>query len=65
MAFKLSINRGDKTDDIAVADGTTISGNDGLELNIDRTSMSKGEALILIDQLKHYIERSPWPIPTA
>jgi hypothetical protein len=59
--FKLRIKRGQRAQDVVVAAGTTISGSDALELNVDQTIMSKGECLQQIDEIVKQIHQSPWP----
>lgn len=63
--FKLSINRGQKAEDAVVAAGSSISGNDGVELNVDRTNMTQTELIVALDELKRRILQSPFPIPTS
>jgi hypothetical protein len=59
---KLTIKRGAQAPkDITVAAGTVIAGSDAIEVNIDQTKMTKGEAVILLDQVKAQILRSKWP----
>lgn len=64
MAFtaKLTAQRG-KVDlkDIALAAGSSEAQRDTISLNIDADKLTKGEALILIDKIRHKIHASPWP----
>lgn len=46
-AYKFTIQRGKV--------GLTIS------VNIDRTALTKGEVLILLDEIKQKIHAGPWP----
>jgi len=60
---KLTVTRGKPhIKDIAVAAGTPITGSDAMELNIDQTKISKGDALTMIDNLRAKIYASPWPL---
>lgn len=59
---KMKIVRGQPSKDITVAAGTTISGGDAMELNIDSDKMSKNDALAGLDKLKRRILESPWPL---
>jgi len=60
---KLTVTRGKPhIKDIAGAAGTPIGASDAMELNIDQTKMSKGDALVMIDGLRAKIFASPWPL---
>jgi len=60
---KLTVTRGKPhIKDITVAAGTPIAGSDAIELNIDQTKISKGDALTMIDNLRAKIYASPWPL---
>lgn len=60
---KLSVQRGKVAlKDVSVGAGTAIAGSEAMELNIDHTRMSKGDALVLIDALRAKIFASPWPM---
>lgn len=48
--------------DVTVAAGTAIAGSDAMELNIDYTKMTKGDALKLLDQFRQKIFASKWPL---
>lgn len=61
VQIKLTIKRGQRAQDVAIAAGTTISGSDAMELNMDATAMSKGDALGMIDELKKQVQEHPWP----
>ncbi len=64
MAFtaKLTIQRG-KVDlkDVAVAAGSSEVQSDTISVNIDATNLTKGEALTMLDKVRHKIHASPWP----
>lgn len=64
MAFlaKFTAQRG-KVDkkDVTVAAGSAETQSDTISINIDATAISKGEALILIDNIRDAIHASPWP----
>ncbi|WP_156360198.1 MULTISPECIES: hypothetical protein [unclassified Sphingomonas] len=60
---KLTVSRGKQAlKDVAVAAGTAIAGSDAMELNIDQTKISKGDALVMVDALRAKIFASPWPM---
>lgn len=59
---KLTIKRGQKAKDVTAAAGTTISGSDALELNVDVTNMTSGEIRILLKQLDAYLHSHKWPL---
>lgn len=60
---KLTVVRGKPNlKDVVVGDGTAISGSDAMELNIDQTKISKGDALVMIDALRAKIFAAPWPM---
>lgn len=60
---KLTVTRGKPNlKDIPIAAGTPITGSDAMELNIDQTKMSKGDALVMIDNLRARIFNAPWPM---
>lgn len=47
--------------DIAIGAGTEEAQNDTISINIDIDTMSKGEALQLIDKIRDAIHAAPWP----
>lgn len=60
---KLTVSRGKQAlKDVAISAGTAITGSDAMELNIDQTKISKGDALVMIDALRAKIFASPWPM---
>lgn len=58
---KLTIKRGQTSDNVTQASGTTISGSDAMELNIDVTDMNQREVCVLLDELKKTIIDGNWP----
>ena len=52
---KLTIKRGQTSINVTSAAGSTISGSDAIELNMDFTGMTQREACVLLDELKKYI----------
>ena len=48
--------------DVAVSAGTAIAGSEAMELNIDVTRMTKGDAMILIDARRAKIFNAKWPM---
>lgn len=65
VQFKLTIKRGQKAQDVARSAGTTISGSDAVELNVDATNMSKGDLLVALEELRKQIHQSGFPQPTS
>lgn len=59
---KFTVQRG-KVDlkDVVVAAGAAEAQTDTMSLNLDVTNMSKGEAMILIDEIRQKIFNAPWP----
>lgn len=59
---KFTIQRG-KIDlkDVAVAGGSAEAQSDTLSLNCDYTNLTKGEVLLLIDEIKQKVHAGPWP----
>lgn len=59
---KFTIQRGKvKLEDVAVAAGSAEAQSDTLSVNVDYTNMSKGDVLILLDEVKQKIFAGPWP----
>lgn len=48
--------------DVSVGAGTAIAGSDAMELNIDQTRMSKGDALVGLEALRQRIFNAKWPM---
>jgi hypothetical protein len=57
---KFTIAQGQNPDAVVVAAGSAIAGGNAMELNIDTTAMSQGEALVMIERLKMRVSRA-WP----
>jgi hypothetical protein len=59
---KFTVARG-KTElkDVAVAAGAAEAQSETMSLNIDYTKLSKGEALIQLDAIRHKIHAGKWP----
>lgn len=49
--WKLTIKRGQAAKDVTQSSGTTISGSDAIELNVDRTNMTQAEFEIAMREL--------------
>lgn len=47
--------------DIAISAGAAETQSDTISLNIDATNISKGEALILIDNIRDAVHAASWP----
>jgi hypothetical protein len=60
---KLTIQRG-KVDlkDVIVSAGTAEAQSDTISVNIDATALSKGDAILLLEEVKQKIFASPWPL---
>lgn len=63
--FKTKISRGQRVIDMTTTSGTAIAGSDAMELNIDATKMSKGDALTMLDQITQSLFKAPWPPTTG
>lgn len=59
--FKLSIKRGQHAQDVVRAAGTSISGSDAIELNIDYTNMSKLDLLVMLGEMRRQIMTKGFP----
>ena len=59
---KLTIKRGQTSNDVTSGAGDVIAGSDALALNMDLTNMSQREALVLIEELRKYIIDSAFPV---
>lgn len=60
---KLTIQRGKRDPkDVTIAAGSAEAQSDTMSLNIDFTKITKGDALIMIEQLKHRIFSGKWPL---
>lgn len=60
-SFKGTIRRGQRVEQVAFTGGSAIAGSDAVELTIDSTKMSKGDALVMLDQLGQAVVRKPYP----
>jgi hypothetical protein len=59
--FKLTLKRGQQKENVVRSNGTSISGSDAVELNVDATAMSRGELVIMLDELKQQILQKGFP----
>jgi hypothetical protein len=60
---KLTVTRGKPNlKDVTVAAGTAITGSDAMELNIDHTKLTKGDALTMLEGLRQKLLASKWPL---
>lgn len=60
---KLTVTRGKPNlKDITVGAGTPIAGSDAMELNIDFTRMTRGDAMVMLDNLRAKVFNLPWPM---
>lgn len=65
MAFTASftVQRGKSANpaSLVIGAGTSEAQTDTMTLNIDVTNLSKGEALVMLSDLRDQIERGKWP----
>lgn len=47
--------------DVTVAAGSAEAQSDTISINIDVTNLTKGDALMLIEQIESAIHAGPWP----
>lgn len=61
-AYKFTVQRG-KVDlkDVVVAAGTAEAQSDTLSVNIDVTTATRGELLMMLDEVKQKIQAGLWP----
>lgn len=59
--FKLSIKRGQSYKDVVRSSGTTIAGSDAIEVNIDTTNLTRGEAVKALDEIQRQILSKGFP----
>lgn len=61
-SYKFTVQRG-KVDlkDVVVAAGSAEAQSDTISVNMDVTNLTKGEALILLNELEQKVHASPWP----
>ncbi len=59
---KLTIKRGQHVKDVVISAGTAITGSDAMELNIDVTNMTQGDAVMLVEQLEMFVEQHDFPL---
>ena len=58
---KLTIKRGQTSQDVTQAAGSAIGGSDAIEINIDVTDMNLREVCVLLDEAKKAIIDGNWP----
>lgn len=59
---KLTVQRGKvRLKDVALSAGTAEAQSDTMSLNLDITKLTRGEALIMLDNLKAKIFNMKWP----
>lgn len=60
---KLTVQRGKPNlQDVALAAGSAEAQSETISVNIDYTTLTKGEAMIMLDQIKQSLFNRPWPI---
>lgn len=65
MAFtaKLTLTRGEtRPGDVVITAGSAEAARDVISVNIDADKISKGEALIALDNIRAAIHAGRWPI---
>lgn len=48
--------------DIVISAGSAEAGHDTISLNIDADKLSKGEVLVMIDNIKAAVHAARWPV---
>lgn len=48
--------------DIEIGAGSAEAQSDTISLNIDATNLTKGQALVLIDNIKAAVHAADWPV---
>lgn len=60
---KFTAELGTRPEDAVLAAGSDIAGStDAIEVNIDATKMSRGDAVLLLEGIKQRILSGPWPL---
>ena len=60
---KLTVTRGKPNlKDSTVGAGAPIAGSEARELNIDFTKMTRGDAMVMLDNLRAKVFNLPWPM---
>lgn len=65
MAFtaKFTLTRGKpKAGDVVISAGAAEAGRDRISVNIDADKMTKGEAIVALDNIKSAIFSAKWPV---
>lgn len=61
-SYKFTAQRGKVgLKNVVVAAGTAEAQSDTMSLNIDVTKLTKGEALVLLEQIRQKIHAGKWP----
>ena len=58
---KFSISLGQSVNDVVVSSGTTISGGDAIELNMDIDKMTEAQAYAMIEALEAAFVNAKYP----
>lgn len=60
---KLTVQRGKiELKDVVVAAGSAEAQSDTISVNIDHTNLTKGEAMLLLEEINQKIFSMPWPM---
>lgn len=59
--MKLTWKRGQRAQHVVKAAGSAIAGSDAIEVNIDVTNMTKGQALAGLDYIKQQVFEKGFP----
>ncbi|NYT42322.1 hypothetical protein HZY97_16235 [Sphingomonas sp. R-74633] len=59
--WKLTIHQGQTSEQVVQASGTTISGGNGIEVNIDQNGMTQRECVNALGEIIKKILESPYP----
>lgn len=59
--FKLTLVRGADAPAVVKSAGSAIAGSDAVEVNFDVTNMNKGEAVVLLDEIRRHLLEHGFP----
>jgi hypothetical protein len=61
VQIKLTLARGKTSKDVVLAAGDAISGGNKIALNVDVETITRREALDMIEGIRRWIIEHPWP----
>lgn len=59
--WKLTVHQGDRIGDVTQSAGSSISGHDAIEVNIDAVHMTQAECSVALDLIKEKVLQSNFP----